>query len=402
MRIIVETVLLIILSIAIVAMAVVLVIVLSKNKNNNIDDAIYDASKKLNQDTVNSVKLMSDMINQNQVNMAENQKFQLQQMENRLKTFSMENEQKLENIRSTVEKKLTYMQEDNNKQLENIRTTVDEKLQNTLENKLNKSFETVSKQLQQVYKGLGEMQNLAVGVGDLKKVLSNVKTRGILGEIQLSAILKEILSPEQYEENVATKKGSRNVVEFAIKLPADDDSFVYLPIDSKFPGDTYAKLVDAMNSGNKEEIEISSKNLLRTIKSEAKDIHDKYISPPNTTEFAIMFLPFEGLYAEAVHSGMVEVLQREDKVNVAGPSTMGALLNSLQLGFKTLAVQKRSAEVWQILNDVKREFDTFADVLEKTQTKLNQANTELDKLVGVRTRKIQSQLSKVQKLEEKN
>lgn len=402
MRIIVETVLLIILSIALVAMAVVLVIVLSKNKNNNIDDAIYDASKKLNQDTVNSIKLMSDMINQNQVNMAENQKFQLQQMENRLKTFSMENEQKLENIRSTVEKKLTYMQEDNNKQLENIRTTVDEKLQNTLENKLNKSFETVSKQLQQVYKGLGEMQNLAVGVGDLKKVLSNVKTRGILGEIQLSAILKEILSPEQYEENVATKKGSRNVVEFAIKLPADDDSFVYLPIDSKFPGDTYAKLVDAMNSGNKEEIEISSKNLLRTIKSEAKDIHDKYISPPNTTEFAIMFLPFEGLYAEVVNRGMVEVLQREYKVNVAGPSTMGALLNSLQLGFKTLAVQKRSAEVWQILNDVKREFDTFADVLEKTQTKLNQANTELDKLVGVRTRKIQSQLSKVQKLEEKN
>ena len=402
MRIIVETVLLIILSIAIVAMAVVLVIVLSKNKNNNIDDAIYDASKKLNQDTVNSVKLMSDMINQNQVNMAENQKFQLQQMENRLKTFSMENEQKLENIRSTVEKKLTYMQEDNNKQLENIRTTVDEKLQNTLENKLNKSFETVSKQLQQVYEGLGEMQNLAVGVGDLKKVLSNVKTRGILGEIQLSAILKEILSPEQYEENVVTKKGSRNVVEFAIKLPADDDSFVYLPIDSKFPGDTYAKLVDAMNSGNKEEIEICSKNLLRIIKSEAKDIHDKYISPPNTTEFAIMFLPFEGLYAEVVNRGMVEVLQREYKVNVAGPSTMGALLNSLQLGFKTLAVQKRSAEVWQILNDVKREFDAFADVLEKTQTRLNQANTELDKLVGVRTRKIQSQLSKVQKLEEKN
>lgn len=402
MRIIVETVLLIILSIAIVVMAVVLVIILSKNKNNNIDDAIYDASKKLNQDTINSVKLMSDMINQNQVNMAENQKFQLQQMENRLKTFSMENEQKLENIRSTVEKKLTYMQQDNNKQLENIRTTVDEKLQNTLENKLNKSFETVSKQLQQVYKGLGEMQNLAVGVGDLKKVLSNVKTRGILGEIQLSAILKEILSPEQYEENVATKKGSRNVVEFAIKLPADDDSFVYLPIDSKFPGDTYAKLVDAMNSGNKEEIEVCSKNLLRTIKNEAKDIHDKYISPPNTTEFAIMFLPFEGLYAEVVNRGMVEVLQREYKVNVAGPSTMGALLNSLQLGFKTLAVQKRSAEVWQILNDVKREFDTFADVLEKTQARLNQANTELDKLVGVRTRKIQSQLSKVQKLEEKN
>lgn len=402
MRINVETVLLIILSIAVVLMAVVLIIVLSKNKNNNIDDVINQASKKLNEDTINSVKFMSDMINQNQVNMAENQKFQLQQMEERLKTFSLENEQKLENIRATVEKRLSYMQQDNNKQLEKVRETVDEKLQTTLENKLNKSFETVSQQLQQVYKGLGEMQNLAVGVGDLKKVLSNVKTRGILGEIQLSAILKEILSPEQYEENVATKKGSRNVVEFAIKLPSDDDKCVYLPIDSKFPGDTYEKLVDAMNLGDKEEIEVCSKNLLRTIKSEAKDIHDKYISPPDTTEFAIMFLPFEGLYAEVVSRGMVEVLQREYKVNIAGPSTMAALLNSLQLGFKTLAVQKRSAEVWQILNDVKREFDTFADVLDKTQTRLNQANSELDKLVGVRTRKIQSQLSKVQKLEEKN
>ena len=240
------------------------------------------------------------------------------------------------------------------------------------------------------------MQNLAVGVGDLKKVLSNVKTRGILGEIQLGAILEEILSPEQYDENVATKKGSKNVVEFAIKLPADDDKFIYLPIDSKFPGETYEHLKDALESGDKDTIETARKQLVSTIKSEAKDIHDKYVSPPETTEFAIMFLPFEGLYSEVVNMGLVEVLQREYKVNIAGPSTMAALLNSLQMGFKTLAVQKRSAEVWEILGSVKQEFDKFNDVLVLTQQRLDQANKELDKLVGVRTRQIQRKLKDVQ------
>ena len=297
------------LSIVVIIQVVICVIVVKNSKKDDSND--YEKEflllrQELNESTSKNIKMMADMINQNQQNMSTGQKEKLEQMEQRLKTFSLENEQKLENIRSVVEKRLTYLQEDNNARLEKMRETVDEKLQKTLDDKLNKSFNLVNQRLEQVYKGLGEMQNLAVGVGDLKKVLSNVKTRGILGEIQLSAILKEILAPEQYEENIATKKGSKNVVEFAIKLPADEDSFVYLPIDSKFPGDTYQALVNAMEEGDKEQIDRASKALVATIKSEAKDIRDKYISPPETTEFAIMFLPFEGLYSEVATFGLFE------------------------------------------------------------------------------------------------
>lgn len=356
---------------------------------NEIGSQMSTQRQELSTQIQSTVKNMGDMISGNQTE-------KMSQLEERIKTFSLENEQKLENIRHSVEKRLEYLQTDNNRQLEKMRETVDEKLQKTLEEKMNKSFSLVNERLEQVYKGLGEMQNLAVGVGDLKKVLSNVKTRGILGEIQLKSILSEILSPEQYEENIATKKGSKNVVEFAIKLPADDDSVVYLPIDSKFPGDTYANLRDAIEKGDKDEIDAYAKVLVTTIKSEAKDIHDKYIDPPNTTEFAIMFLPFEGLYSEVVNRGLVEVLQRDYKVNIAGPSTMAALLNSLQMGFKTLAVQKRSAEVWEVLGGVKQEFDKFNDVLVQTQQRLDQANKELDKLVGVRTRQIQRKLKSIQ------
>ena len=356
---------------------------------NEIGSQMSTQRQELSTQILSTVKNMGDMISGNQTE-------KMSQLEERIKTFSLENEQKLENIRHSVEKRLEYLQTDNNRQLEKMRETVDEKLQKTLEEKMNKSFSLVNERLEQVYKGLGEMQNLAVGVGDLKKVLSNVKTRGILGEIQLKSILSEILSPEQYEENIATKKGSKNVVEFAIKLPADNDSVVYLPIDSKFPGDTYANLRDAIEKGDKDEIDTSAKFLVTTIKSEAKDIHDKYIDPPNTTEFAIMFLPFEGLYSEVVNRGLVEVLQRDYKVNIAGPSTMAALLNSLQMGFKTLAVQKRSAEVWEVLGGVKQEFDKFNDVLVQTQQRLDQANKELDKLVGVRTRQIQRKLKNIQ------
>lgn len=374
---------------------------------NAIISAINDENRKelsllrqeLNATTQQNVKALGDMISENQNQFSRSQKEQLDSMESRIKTFSLENEQKLDLIRKSVEAKLTYIQEDNNKQLEEMRKTVDEKLQNTLEEKMNKSFELVNQRLEQVYKGLGEMQNLAVGVGDLKKVLTNVKTRGILGEIQLKAILSEILSPEQYDENVATKRGSKNVVEFAVKLPAEDDGFIYLPIDSKFPGDTYAALRDAIEDGDRDRIALAAKTLENTIKSEARDIRDKYIAPPNTTDFAIMFLPFEGLYSEVVNRGLVEELQRKYKVNIAGPSTMAALLNSLQMGFKTLAVQKRSTEVWKILSDVKTEFDKFNDVLVATQQRINQANSELDKLVGVRTRQIQRKLSGVQSLE---
>ena len=346
--------------------------------------------------TQNSIMTMGEMLSTNQQSFSQNQNDKMTQLENRIKTFSLENEQKLENIRQSVEKRLEYLQSDNNRRLEEMRSTVDEKLQKTLEEKMNQSFSLVNERLEQVYKGLGEMQNLAVGVGDLKKVLSNVKTRGIVGEIQLGAILSEILSPEQYDENIATKKGSKNVVEYAIKLPAEEDGFIYLPIDSKFPGDTYAALRDAVDEGDKAKIDAAAKTLLTTIKNEAKDIRDKYIDPPNTTEFAIMFLPFEGLYSEVVNRGMVEQLQRDYKVNIAGPSTMAALLNSLQMGFKTLAVQKRSAEVLEVLGRVKQEFDKFNDVLVATQQRLDQANKELDKLVGVRTRQIQRKLKNIQ------
>lgn len=395
-----ETVIILI-CIAILAVSVIsLVIVLTKkNKDNTneITDIMRDEitrqmsvqRQELSSQMQNTVKTMGDMISSSQT-------AKMTQLEERIKTFSLENEQKLENIRHSVEKRLEYLQNDNNRQLEEMRKTVDEKLQKTLEDKMNQSFSLVNERLEQVYKGLGEMQTLAVGVGDLKKVLSNVKTRGILGEIQLGGILSEILSPEQYDENVATKKGSKNVVEFAIKLPAEDDGFIYLPIDSKFPGDTYAALRDAIEVGDKAQIDVAAKQLIATIKSEAKNIRDKYIDPPNTTEFAIMFLPFEGLYSEVVNRGLVEVLQREYKVNIAGPSTMAALLNSLQMGFKTLAVQKRSAEVWEVLGGVKQEFDKFNDVLVATQQRLDQANKELDKLVGVRTRQIQRKLKNIQ------
>ncbi|MEG0900077.1 MAG: DNA recombination protein RmuC [Oscillospiraceae bacterium] len=321
-----------------------------------------------------------------------------QSQEMRFKTFAFENEQRLDAIRVSVEKKLSYIQDDNNKQLDNIRKIVDEKMQQTLEDKMTKSFQVVTQSLQEVYKGLGEMQTLAVGVGDLKKVLSNVKTRGILGEIQLGAILEEILAPEQYETNVITKKGSQSFVEFAIKIPADDDTSIYLPIDSKFPCDAYNQLIDAYDSGSPEAVTAAATALKNRMKSFAKDIRDKYIDYPNTTEFAIMFLPFEGLYAEAVNRGLVEILQREFKVNIAGPSTMAALLNSLQMGFKTFAIQKRSSEVWSVLGAVKTEFDKFTTALTLTQQRLEQANSELDKLVGVRTRQMQKRLKSVTSL----
>lgn len=372
-----EIIMLLFCAITLIVSVVTLITVLKKNNNNRTEDELQ-------------------RILLNQQSFAQSQNDRAVQLEQRLHSFSSGNAQSLENIRRSVDEKLESIRRENLRQLDEMRQTVDEKLQKTLEEKMNKSFSLVNERLEQVYKGLGEMQTLAVGVGDLKKVLSNVKTRGILGEIQLGAILSEILTKEQYEENIATKKGSKNVVEFAIKLPSDGAGTVYLPVDSKFPGDTYSALRDAVESCDKRRIESAQKALVQRIKGEAKDIHDKYIDPPNTTEFAIMFLPFEGLYSEVVNMGLVEVLQREYKVNIAGPSTMAALLNSLQMGFKTLAVQKRSAEVWKILGGVKTEFDKFNDVLVMTQQRLDQANKELDKLVGVRTRQIQRQLKDVE------
>ncbi len=316
----------------------------------------------------------------------------------RFKEFTQQNTQLLEGIRATIQNRLQGMQEDNAKQLEKMRMTVDEKLQKTLDERITQSFQLVNERLQEVYKGLGEMKTLANGVGDLKKVLSNVKTRGIMGELQLGAILEEVLSKEQYEENIITKPSTQNRVEFAIKLPGDDGQHVYLPIDAKFPADTYNQLIDAYDTGDTAAIAAAYTALETRIKGCAKDIHDKYIDPPNTTEFAIMFLPFEGLYAEVVRRGLVDTLQRQYKVNIAGPTTIAALLNSLQMGFKTLAIQKRSSEVWNVLGAVKTEFQTFNDVLEQAQYRIEQTSKELDKLVGVRTRKINSKLREVSEL----
>ena len=316
-----------------------------------------------------------------------------------LSAFSMQVEQKLENIRLMTERQLQAMQEASSAKLEQMRATVDEKLQKTLEERLGQNFKLVSERLEQLHKGLGEMQSLAGGVDDLKRVLSGVKTRGILGEIQLGAILEQLLSPEQYETNVVTRPGSRQPVEFAVKMPGSGDETVLLPIDSKFPYDRYSALCDAYDSGDAAAVEAAAKELLTAVRVAAKDIRDKYVEAPYTTDFGILFLPFEGLYAEIVRRGMVETLQRDYKINITGPTTMGAFLNSLQMGFRTLAVQKRSAEVWTVLGQAKSEFDKFGGVLDQVQKKLEQTGSELEKLVGVRTRGIIRSLKQVESAE---
>ncbi|MBQ8683707.1 MAG: DNA recombination protein RmuC [Clostridia bacterium] len=306
----------------------------------------------------------------------------------------------LENIRRSVTGQLDGIRQENNRQLEQMRQTVDEKLQKTLNDRISQSFQLVNDRLEQVYAGLGEMKTLATGVGDLKRVLSNVKTRGVLGEVQLGAILEQILAPEQYEANVKTRPGSTHYVEFAVKLPGSDEGTVWLPIDAKFPADAYTQLLDAYDAGDAEQVKAAGSVLEQRIRSFAKDIRDKYVAPPYTTDFGIMFLPVEGLYAEVVRRGLIEILQRDYHVNIAGPTTMAALLNSLQMGFKTLAIQKRSGEVWKLLGAVKTEFDKFGNVVAAAQQRLEQAGNELDKLVGVRTRQIQRKLASITSLSE--
>lgn len=364
-----------------------------------LGEMVSHNQKDLNNAVAEKISILDKNLSDKQENLQKSVTYSLTHQEERFKTFSVENEQKLDNIRATVEKRLGSLQEENSKKLDEMRMVVDEKLQKTLDERMTQSFKLVNDRLEQVYKGLGEMQTLATGVGDLKKVLTNVKSRGILGEIQLGSILCEILAPEQYDENVEIKKGSGKRVEFAIKLPADDDKTVYLPIDSKFPGDSYTRLIEAYDNGSKEEIDAAVKTLITTVKNEAKDINQKYICPPDSTDFGILFVPFEGLYAELVNRGMVEELQRSFKVNLAGPSTMAALLNSLQMGFKTLAIQKRSSEVWDVLGAVKTEFGKFEDVITKAQDSLNKASRQLDDLVGVRTRAINRKLKSVTTLE---
>lgn len=362
--------------------------------SRELEEKLSRAKMEINSSTQSAVSAANSAL-------AESQKQVFELQNKRLEELSRILNDSMSALRLSLEGRFKALSEENDKRLTEIRATVDEKLQSTLEKRLSQSFKEVSDRLEQVYKGLGEMQSLATGVGDLKKVLSNVKTRGILGEIQLGAILSEIMSPDQYEENIATVRGSQNRVEFAVKMPGGGDGRpVYLPIDSKFPVDTYQKLEDAYDSGDPERVKAARNEFSVKIRSFAKDIHDKYVCPPDTTDFAVMFLPSEGIYAEVLRLGLMEKLQSEFKINIAGPTTMAALLNSLRMGFKTLAIQKRSGEVWDVLSAVKTEFERFEDVLIATQNKLNQANGELDKLVGVRTRAIRRRLKDVSVLPE--
>ncbi len=402
--------------IAVILLVIIVILQFRKPKNDKLEqleeankqtkDIINEMSRSLvqGQNSMNElvsqkVEIMAKGVHDRQEDFSKRLESSELRQEERFKTFSSETEQKLENIRSTLEHRLKGIQEENTQKLDDMRKVVDEKMQSTIDRKMTESFKLVNDRLEQVYKGLGEMQTLAVGVGDLKKVLTNVKTRGILGEIQLGAILEDILSPEQYETNCRVKKGSDSVVEFAVKIPTQDGGFIYLPIDSKFPGDTYSALTEAYETGDKTLVDNAAKALCNTIKSEAKDIKEKYIYPPETTEFAIMFLPFEGLYSEVVNRGLLEELQSTYRVTVAGPSTMSAMLCSIRMCFKSVAIQRYSDEVWQVLGAVKTEFGKFEETLATTQKKLEGVSTELDKLVGVRTRAINRKLKSVTELD---
>lgn len=386
-----DTAVIIILAVIAVLLILVLIKLLSLEKKGNSGDEM----SQMRMENMQQFHVLGDMLSKSLKESSDAQDRRLAELNTRFSHMAVENEQKLDQIRNSMEQRLDTLTDENQKQLENMRQTVDEKLQKTLEERLSQSFKLVSERLEEVYKGLGEMQNLASGVGDLKKVLSNVKTRGILGEIQLSAILEQILTKEQYEENIITKRGSNDRVEFAICLPGDGETPVYLPIDAKFPADKYSALTDAYESGDKALIEACAKDLERSIRNSARYIRDKYVDPPYTTDFAILFLPFEGLYAEVVRRGLVEVLQREYRINIAGPTTMAALLNSLQMGFRTLAIEKHSSEVWEILGAVKTEFGKFETTLKKAQERINQAGNELDNLIGTRTNVMQRKLRDV-------
>ena len=390
---------LVLLTLALLALVILLSSRVSSLSNRDVLNKCEELRRELNEGQRGQRQELSEATRAAMDAVSRQSSIQMAQLERRFQSYAMENEQKLENIRLTVEKRLQLIRQDNTQQLDEIRGIVEQKLQKTLDERMTQSFQLVNERLEQVYSGLGEMRTLAVGVGDLKKVLSNVKTRGILGEVQLGAILSDILAPEQYGVNVATKRGSRAVVEFAVRLPVQDGDPVWLPIDSKFPADAYNDLRDAVESGSPEAVQQAAAVLQSRIRAFAKDIRDKYIDPPYTTDFAIMFLPFEGLYAEVVGRGMVEQLQRDYRVNVAGPSTMAALLNALQMGFRTFAIQQRSGEVWQVLGAVKTEFERFGSVLQSTRNRLEQAEQELDRLVGVRTRVIQKKLQQVTALE---
>jgi DNA recombination protein RmuC len=366
---------------------------------DRVERAFREESSRGREEMGTALKGVSDSL---MTRLSENitiQKSQFDGFSQQITNLTQGNEQRLERMRETIEGRLKSLQDDNSQKLEKMRQTVDEKLHDTLEKRLGESFKLVSDRLEQVHKGLGEMQTLASGVGDLKKVLTNIKTRGTWGEIQLGALLEQILTTEQYATNVATRKGSSERVEFAIKLPGKDhDGVVWLPIDSKFPVEDYQRLMDAQDLADQVGVDEAMKQLANRVSLEAKTIRDKYIEPPYTTDFGIMFLPSEGLYAEVLRRpGLSEKLQSDYRVVVTGPTTLAALLNSLQMGFRTLAIEKRSSEVWQILGAVKAEFTKFGDILEKTEKKLQEASNTIS-LASQKSRTIERQLKGVQSL----
>ena len=382
---------LVVLLAVLVAVLLTRVAALGRKDDSAVKEQIDRVQRELRDEVRASRKESSESIQQTMQNMSQ----VLLTAQGNANTAINEN---LEAIRKAMTTQLSGIREENNRQLEQMRQTVDEKLQKTLNDRITQSFQLVNERLEQVYAGLGEMKTLASGVGDLKKVLSNVKTRGVLGEVQLGAILEQILAPEQYAANVKTRPRTTHYVEYAVKLPGADEGTVWLPIDAKFPVDAYTQLLDAYESADPDAVKAASSVLEHRIRAFAKDIRDKYVAPPYTTDFGIMFLPIEGLYAEVVRLGMIETLQNEYHINIAGPTTMAALLNSLQMGFRTLAIQKRSGEVWKLLGAVKTEFDKFGKVVEAAQQRLEQAGKELDKLVGARTRVIQKRLATVTSL----
>jgi len=361
--------------------------------NRDLSQALTDARKESSENLIRQFQLVFE----NQRSGSKDQNEALRQFGETVRQSMLD----ISNLQREKLSELSRKQDDlvrnTEARLEKIRETVEEKLQKTLEVRLGQSFELVSNQLQAVQKGLGEMQSLANGVGDLKRVLTNVKSRGVMGEYQLQAILENMLSPEQYLVN-APVSGTRERVEFAVKMPGQEEA-VLLPIDSKFPQESYLRLVDAYDTNDKSSVDLYRAELIKAVRKSASDIQLKYIHPPGTTDFAILFLPVESLYAEILREpGLAQQIQQEFKVIVTGPTTLSAILNSLQMGFRTLAIQKRSAEVWQVLGAIKTEFGKFGELLERTQKKLTEANTELDKLVGVRTRVIQRKLKEVQEL----
>ncbi len=378
---------------------IALVIRLSRKQRQdaaNWGNAVLDELDIQSQENHRTAQRVVDSCGSTMTNIANGQTSLLESMQRQMAYTAREQSEQVSRSLSQMDGRLEQMRQQNDRQLTEMRKTVDEKLTETLDRRLTESFTQVSQRLEQVYKGLGEMQTLAAGVGDLKKVLTNVKTRGIWGEMQLGALLSQVLSPEQYEANVAVVPGSQERVEYAVKLPGQGDAVVYLAIDSKFPQEDYIRLVDASRSGNAAATDDARKALQQALKTEAKRIAGKYVKAPYTTDFAIMFLPVEGLYAEAVQSPeLMETLQREQRVVVAGPSTFAALLNALQMGFRTLAIEKRSGEVWKLLRAVKQDFGLFAETLEKTQQRLRQASESIDSAF-VRTRSIERKLGSME------